>query len=280
MRTGSAWVMGLLLGFAGCGDDAAPMQGSGAPPVTSPPASVIGAGSGGGGAPLNPGTAGVMTGQPPMTPMGMMPVAGSSPTTAGTGGMMMMAGRGGMGGRGGRAGMGGAGMGGAAGMAGAGTAGAGGMSGCVENLTCKLSPPPSTGDVHQDCVDRINQFRTQCACLTPLARWMEGEACADMMAEYDSTQPMAHAGFRAKICMPGGSSQNECPGWRAETQIIDRCLQSMWDEGPPPTQPCDGDCFQTYGHFINMTSTRSTQVACGFFTTPSGQIWSVQNFTR
>jgi hypothetical protein len=165
-------------------------------------------------------------------------------------------------------------------MGGAGAGGGGQIPGCVQNLGCQLSPPPSTGDAHQDCVDRINQFRMQCACLTPLARWTEGEACADMMSEYDSTQPTAHAGFRARICMPGGSSQNECPGWRSESQIIDRCLQSMWNEGPPPMQPCEGDCFQEYGHFINMSSTRSTKVACGFFTTPDGEIWSVQNFSR
>ena len=65
-----------------------------------------------------------------------------------------------------------------------------------------------------------------------------------------------------------------------QVYLVDRCLQSMWDEGPPPMQPCEGDCFQTYGHFINMTSTRSTKVACGFFTTADGEIWSVQNFTR
>ena len=151
--------------------------------------------------------------------------------------------------------------------------------GCVENLTCQLAALPSTGDVHQDCVDRINQFRTQCACLPAYTRWMEGEACADMMSEYDSSQPTAHAGFKANICQ-GGSSQNECPGWRSESMIVSGCLQSMWNEGPPPSSTCDGACFQMYGHFINMTSTRSTKVACGFYTASNGEIWSVQNFSR
>jgi hypothetical protein len=140
-------------------------------------------------------------------------------------------------------------------------------------------PAASSGDVRQDCVDRVNQFRTQCACLPPLERWTDGEACADMMAQYDSGSGMsAHAGFQAKICN-GGNAQNECPGWRSEAQIVSGCLQQMWNEGPPPSTPCTGSCFQTYGHFINMTNTRMKKVACGFYTTSEGQVWSVQNFS-
>jgi hypothetical protein len=157
----------------------------------------------------------------------------------------------------------------------------GGSSGeCTQNLRCTLDPPPSTGDRYQDCVDRINQFRTECACMEPLARWTEAEACADQMAEYDIVQDEAHAGFRDDICTPGGSAQNECPGYRSETQVVGLCLQQMWDEGPPPQDPCDGECFQTYGHFINMTNERYTKVACGFATTDGNEVWAVQNFSR
>ena len=143
---------------------------------------------------------------------------------------------------------------------------------------CKKLDPPGH-HVYPGYPHRINQFRRDCACLPPLARWTEGEICADMMAEYDSSRPNAHAGFMDNICM-GGSAQNECPGWRSNEMIIQGCLQSMWDEGPPPTPMCSGQWFQTYGHFINMTSTRATKVACGFFTTSGGKIWSVQNFSR
>lgn len=151
-------------------------------------------------------------------------------------------------------------------------------SDCTQNLGCTLEALPSTGDPYQDCVDRINQFRTECACLEPLQRWTEAEACADQQAEYDSTRS-AHAGFSNGIC-DAGNAQNECPGWRSVDQVIDRCLQSMWDEGPPPQDPCNGQCFQDHGHFLNMSSTRSTRVACGFFETPGGEVWSVQNFGR
>jgi hypothetical protein len=161
----------------------------------------------------------------------------------------------------------------------AGTPATGGSGGCQQNIGCKLQAPPSTGDLHQDCVDRINQFRTQCACLPALARRMDGEACADQMAEYDAGKDMAHAGARDAICQPGGA-QNECPGYSSNNQVISLCMQQMWDEGPPPMEPCEGACFQTYGHYINMTTTSSTRVACGFYTTPSGKVWSVQNFSR
>lgn len=125
---------------------------------------------------------------------------------------------------------------------------------------------PSTGDIYEDCVRRINQFRCECQHLQPLMRWREGEACADMDCVYDSTRS-AHAGFLAGICA-SGSAQNECPGWGGAAGIIDGCLQLMWDEGP-------GDFYgpPAHGHYINMSSTSYTRVACGF-----GAGWGAQNF--
>jgi hypothetical protein len=207
------------------------------------------------------------------------PSGGTEPQPPGVGGGTTGdrggASNGGSGARGGTVATGGAGP--TGGTPTGGTGGTAGTAGCVENLGCELDPPPSTGDVHQDCVNRINQFRGECACLPPLERWTEGEACADEMAEYDSTRS-AHAGFRAGIC-EGGSGQNECPGWDSETEVIDGCLQSMWDEGPPPTEPCNNSCFNMYGHFINMTNEDYGRVACGFYTTAGGEVWAVQNFT-
>ena len=167
-----------------------------------------------------------------------------------------------------------------AGMSSAGASPAGAGGACVQDLSCTLTAAPSSGDLHQDCVDRINQFRTQCACLPALARWTEGEACADQMSEYDAMQNVAHAGFTAKICSSGQGGQNECPGYSSNAQVISLCLQQMWSEGPGPQDPCDGQCFQDHGHFINMTSTSMTKVACGFYTTSAGKVWAAQNFSR
>jgi hypothetical protein len=160
-----------------------------------------------------------------------------------------------------------------------GSGGNGGSSACVQNIACKLAPPASTGDIYQDCVNRINQFLTQCACLPALTRATDGEACANQMAEYDAGKNSAHAGAIDNICMPSGS-QNECPGYASNTQVISLCMQQMWDEGPPPTGSCTGTCYEQHGHYINMTDKSVHRVACGFFTTSAGKVWAAQNFLR
>jgi hypothetical protein len=165
------------------------------------------------------------------------------------------------------------------GSGGAPGSGGGGGSGCVQNIACTLAPPPSTGDIYQDCVNRINQFLTECACLPALTRATDGEACANQMAAYDAAMNSPHAGAIANICTPSGS-QNECPGYASNTQVISLCMQQMWSEGPPPTSSCTGTCYEQHGHYINMTDPSVHRVACGFFTTSSGEVWAAQNFLR
>jgi hypothetical protein len=296
MRNDRLWVLaftigcgssdgGPSIGLAGTSGNASGGSSGGAPLGGYAGASTGGRGSTGG-APTQGGTTGGLGngGSGGNNSSGSGGSGASKSTTGGiSGGPSGGSGGQGSGGRssGGR-GAGAPSTGGTAPNAGAGSGGMpanGGTGGCVENLACKLQPPPSTGDLHQDCVDRINQFRTQCACLPPLARRMDGEACANQMAEYDAGKGTAHAGANDRICQPGGA-QNECPGYSSNNQVISLCLQQMWDEGPPPTDPCEGSCFQEYGHFINMTDTSTTKVACGFFTTSAGKVWAVQNFSR
>ena len=247
------------------------------------------ASAGGAGAAQIGGVSGAQAGASSGGGLSMGGTAGSANASGGSGAGTPTSGGTSTGGRanstGGSAGRGSGGAssgGGAASHAGSGSGGKAAMGGagsCVQNIGCKLTTPASSGDLHQDCVDRINQFRTQCACLPPLSRSTDGEACADQMAEYDAAKNTAHAGYTDKICKPSGA-QNSCPGYSSNNQVISLCLQQMWDEGPPPTNPCDDDCFQEYGHFINMTSTSSTKVACGFYTTSAGKVWAVQNFLR
>jgi hypothetical protein len=138
---------------------------------------------------------------------------------------------------------------------------------------CAPMALPTTGDPHQDCVDRINQFRCQCQGLPPLMRWTAGEACADQMAQYDHDHPaMPHQGFRDHIC-GDPHAQNECPGWPSIESTVDGCLEQMWDEGP-------GDFFgpPAHGHYINMSSLDYTMVACGFYMASDGSVYAVQNF--
>ena len=135
---------------------------------------------------------------------------------------------------------------------------------------CQPELVASSGDPYVDCVTRINQLRWECQCLPALQRWNEAEGCADQQAEYDSTRS-AHAGFSNDICSPRGWAQNECPGWRSTEHVINGCLQAMWDEGP-------GEPYSAHGHYINMTNSSYSMVACGFYETADGSFWSVQNF--
>jgi hypothetical protein len=137
---------------------------------------------------------------------------------------------------------------------------------------CRPAPAPSTADPHADCVARINRFRWECQCLPPLERWMDGEDCTDSNAQYDSVNGV-HASFYDIPCGSGARAQNECPGWPSRDHVITGCLQSMWDEGPE-----DGNPNTVNGHYETMATTTYTRVACGFYTTPSGEVWGVQNF--
>ena len=133
---------------------------------------------------------------------------------------------------------------------------------------CAPAPMPSSGDVYQDCVDRINQFRWECQCLPPLARWSDAETCSDEQSGNDQATNSPHGNFGA--C--GEWAQNTCPNWGSEQDVIVGCLQAMWDEGP-------GEPFSEHGHYINMSNPEYTKVACGFSSSGAG-VWSNQNFSN
>ena len=133
---------------------------------------------------------------------------------------------------------------------------------------CTPTPLPKTGDFGQDCVDRINQFRWECQCLPPLARWTEEEMCTDSQSSADQNGGGAHGNFG----MCGENAQNTCPDWNSEDHVIDGCLQMMWDEGP-------GENYQAHGHYLAMSSTSYSKVACGRSSGSSG-VWSNQNFAQ
>jgi hypothetical protein len=164
------------------------------------------------------------------------------------------------------------------GGSGGGSGGDGGGGGSLDQPIpgCAPATLASTGDLHQDCVDRINQLRAECQGLPPLDRWDDGEGCADDEAEYDSTDGpagghSAHAGWSGGVDCEDGWAQNECPGWPSVDAVVDGCLQDMWDEGP-------GEPYSAHGHYINMTNPDYTEVACGFYTTDDGDVWAVMNF--
>ena len=118
----------------------------------------------------------------------------------------------------------------------------------------------------QACVDRINAFRATEG-LSPLERWTEAETCTSQQAQSDAQAGGAHVNFGQ--C--GESAQNTCPGWPSSADVVEGCLQAMWDEGP-------GEDFSAHGHYINMSNPQYTRVACGFHEMSGGSVWSNQNF--
>jgi hypothetical protein len=137
-------------------------------------------------------------------------------------------------------------------------------------VSCGKGGDPREGDLYEDaradCVDRINAFRATEG-KPPLEQWTDGESCADEQSKDDANGDGAHGNFGK--C--GEFAQNTCPGWGDIDQVLNGCLQSMWDEGP-------GEPFSEHGHYLNMSSESYTMVACGFYEMDDGQIWHNHNF--
>jgi hypothetical protein len=115
-------------------------------------------------------------------------------------------------------------------------------------------------------VAQINAYRAKVK-LPPLEHWMDADSCSDLEAKHDSKVNQPHASFGH--C--GEMAQNECPDWPNKGSIGIGCMQQMWNEGP-------GKDYARHGHYLNMTNPAYTKVAVGFYTTPQGKVWSVQNF--
>jgi hypothetical protein len=123
------------------------------------------------------------------------------------------------------------------------------------------------GDARIRCVDRTNALRATKG-LAPIPRLASAESCVDGQAKSDSESGKPHGAFDAcldQVEKWKGVAQNECPGYRSVESALGGCLDAMWAEGPGG------------GHYDNMVG-NSTHTACGFYTTPEGKVWMVQDF--
>lgn len=125
----------------------------------------------------------------------------------------------------------------------------------------------------QAFVDKINHFRSTVG-LPPLHRWMDGEACADRSAQADANANYPHQSMGS--C--GEMAQNTLPGYPSLEVALSTGLNQMWQEGPPPQEPCTGDCYMRHGHYINMTRKDFSKVAVGIYRMPDGKYWINMNF--
>ena len=141
------------------------------------------------------------------------------------------------------------------------------VGGCSSDGDDSGASGDANAPLRAHCVDKINAYRATLG-LPAYAAWSEQGTCSDQSAASDANTGTAHGAFGKCTEM----AQNECPGWPGPPEtMIDNCLQMMWDEGP-------GTDFAKHGHYINMSSTTYTKVACGFAQAADGKWWSVQNF--
>jgi len=132
----------------------------------------------------------------------------------------------------------------------------------------KPGPDPSDtyAQARVDAVDAINAYRATLS-LPALSHWFESDACSDQEVRNDAIANQAHKSFGS--C--DESAQNECLGWPTTDSVVNDCLEYMWNEGP-------GSDWSQHGHYINMSNPNYTKVSIGFYMTPTGKVWSVQNF--
>lgn len=123
------------------------------------------------------------------------------------------------------------------------------------------------GDARERCVNRVNELRASKG-KGPIPRLASAEACADGQAKSDSESGKAHGAFNDcadQVKNWSGIAQNECPNYKSVEATLTGCIDAMWGEGPGG------------GHYENMMGD-STHMACGFYTTPDGKVWQVQDY--
>jgi hypothetical protein len=147
----------------------------------------------------------------------------------------------------------------------------GGSAGRAGSSSTSGGSPSTSGDDYGDarvrCVDRTNALRASIG-LSPIPRLASAEPCVDGQAKSDSETGKAHGAFEACLDEVEGwrsVGQNECPGYGSVESALGTCLDMMWAEGPGG------------GHYDNMVGD-STHTACGFYTTPKGKVWMIQDF--
>ena len=140
-------------------------------------------------------------------------------------------------------------------------------------LAANAAKADTLDDIRQAIIEKINEYRANSG-LSPLTRWVEGEACANLSAEKDSKifnqTKVPHQSEESKgICYEGAaaSGQNTLANYYLERafyeglntlqESLDKGIEKMWDEK------------RTNGiHYKNMSNEKFKQVAVGIYVNP------------
>ena len=141
-------------------------------------------------------------------------------------------------------------------------------SSCSQHEANSSSDTAEAEDWRNYCLEVINNYRAT-ENLKPLTLAPEAkQSCADEQSAADLASEKAHGHFGD--C--GEFAQNSGPNidlkWRdTEEKIVDTYLEMMWDEKKlvesGERDPAKKEDFSYIGHYLNMSSTKYTTVACG-----------------
>ncbi|MCQ2092985.1 MAG: CAP domain-containing protein [Fibrobacter sp.] len=118
------------------------------------------------------------------------------------------------------------------------------------------------------CLDVINKYRAT-ENLKPLTLAPETkQTCADKEAAADLKSNKAHGHFGDCGEFAQNSGPNINLSWiKTEKEIVDTYLEMMWDEKKlvesGERNPSKSEDYSYIGHYLNMSSTKYTTVACG-----------------
>jgi hypothetical protein len=152
------------------------------------------------------------------------------------------------------------------------------------------------GEVRTACINEINRLRaTQSLPPYTLVNTDTEDMCVDEQATADEAAGVAHQSwmnnYPSAAC--DGNGQDECEGYGNTVAGITQCLDDMWNEknqsdctgcvgctafgGACPNCNFSGTGGQPEcGHYVNMSATYFSSVACGFSAAPG--TWAAQNF--
>lgn len=139
-------------------------------------------------------------------------------------------------------------------------------------LTLGASPTDTATYVAEKklCIDTINACRKSLGLAAVV--WSKSlEAFADEGARYDAGTNTAHDHFSkfSSRAVPA-DAENAVPAWplknyKTVAAIVQKGTAMMWAEGPGG------------GHYENIRGNQ-TEVGCGIYVMPSGNVWMIQDF--
>ncbi len=125
-----------------------------------------------------------------------------------------------------------------------------------------------TSEWREYCLDVINKYRASESKAALTLADESKQSCTDKQAANDLKDNKAHGHFGDCGEFAQNSGPNINLSWiKTEKEIVDTYLEMMWDEKKlvesGERKPSKSEDYSYIGHYLNMSSTKYTTVACG-----------------